>query len=42
MEVTDILLDFLECSVHMILYTREIYPLGIFEQRMKYGKYYCI
>lgn len=36
-DAVDILMDFLECAVHTILHTRQIYPSHIFEQRMKYG-----
>ncbi|XP_078471368.1 mitotic spindle assembly checkpoint protein MAD2B isoform X3 [Lampetra planeri] len=33
----DILCEFLEVAVHMILYVRQLYPLGIFEKRRKYN-----
>ena len=35
-EIADVLLEFLECAIHSILYTRKIYPSEIFEPRMKY------
>lgn len=36
-EITDILCDFLEVSIHNILYTRKLYPEAIFTPRKKYG-----
>ncbi|XP_072036246.1 mitotic spindle assembly checkpoint protein MAD2B-like [Amphiura filiformis] len=33
----DILCEFLEVAIHQILYTRQIYPSGIFESRKKYN-----
>ena len=36
-DTLDVLMDFLECAVHTILYARQIYPSHLFEQRMKYG-----
>ena len=39
----DILMDFVEASVHTILYARQIYPTMLFEQRVKYGEnvFFC-
>ncbi|CAH1772698.1 unnamed protein product [Owenia fusiformis] len=34
---SDILSEFLEVAFHSILYTRELYPAGIFERRKKYN-----
>ncbi|XP_014676265.1 PREDICTED: mitotic spindle assembly checkpoint protein MAD2B-like [Priapulus caudatus] len=33
----DILCDFLEVAVHMIVYRHDVYPSAIFESRRKYG-----
>ncbi|CAM9684834.1 unnamed protein product [Chrysoparadoxa australica] len=33
----DAIVDFLECCIHCILQTREVYPASIFERRKKYG-----
>ena len=33
----NILCEFLEVAIHLILYTREIYPAEIFEKRKKYN-----
>jgi mitotic spindle assembly checkpoint protein MAD2B len=33
----NILCEFLEVAIHLILYMREIYPAGIFEKRKKYN-----
>ncbi|XP_016093912.1 mitotic spindle assembly checkpoint protein MAD2B-like [Sinocyclocheilus grahami] len=33
----DILCEFLEVAIHLILYVREIYPSGIFQKRKKYS-----
>ncbi len=35
--VADILCEFLEVAIHLILYVREIYPSGIFQKRKKYN-----
>ncbi|PIO35649.1 hypothetical protein AB205_0032710, partial [Aquarana catesbeiana] len=35
--VADILCEFLEVAVHLILYVREVYPTGIFQKRKKYN-----
>ena len=35
--IVDALMDFVEASVHTILYARQIYPSMVFEQRVKYG-----
>ncbi|KAJ1145290.1 hypothetical protein NDU88_011580 [Pleurodeles waltl] len=35
--VADILCEFLEVAVHLILYVREVYPIGIFQKRKKYN-----
>ncbi|XP_077471187.1 mitotic spindle assembly checkpoint protein MAD2B isoform X1 [Stigmatopora argus] len=35
--VADILCEFLEVAIHLILYVREVYPSGIFEKRKKYN-----
>ncbi|KAM6434911.1 mitotic spindle assembly checkpoint protein MAD2B isoform 1-T1 [Liasis olivaceus] len=35
--VADILLEFLEVAIHLILYVREVYPTGIFQKRKKYN-----
>ncbi|XP_067826246.1 mitotic spindle assembly checkpoint protein MAD2B isoform X2 [Heptranchias perlo] len=35
--VADVLCEFLEVAVHMILYVREVYPIGIFQKRKKYN-----
>lgn len=29
--------EFLEVAVHLILYVREVYPVGIFQKRKKYN-----
>lgn len=31
------LCEFLEVAVHLILYVREVYPVGIFQKRKKYN-----
>ena len=33
----DVLLDFVETCVHTILYSRNVYPAMLFEQRARYG-----
>ena len=33
----DELMDFIECSIHSILYVREVYPPSLFEQRRFLG-----
>jgi mitotic spindle assembly checkpoint protein MAD2B len=33
----NVLCEFLEVAIHLILYMREIYPAGIFEKRKKYN-----
>lgn len=33
----DILCEFLEVAIHLILYVREVYPSGIFQKRKKYN-----
>uniref|UniRef100_A0A8V8TMF5 Mitotic arrest deficient 2 like 2 n=1 Tax=Homo sapiens TaxID=9606 RepID=A0A8V8TMF5_HUMAN len=33
--VADVLCEFLEVAVHLILYVREVYPVGIFQKRKK-------
>lgn len=35
--VADILCEFLEVAIHLILYVREVYPSGIFQKRRKYN-----
>ncbi|GCB70167.1 hypothetical protein scyTo_0005621 [Scyliorhinus torazame] len=35
--VADVLCEFLEVAIHMILYVREVYPIGIFQKRKKYN-----
>uniref|UniRef100_A0A6I8MYP2 Mitotic spindle assembly checkpoint protein MAD2B n=1 Tax=Ornithorhynchus anatinus TaxID=9258 RepID=A0A6I8MYP2_ORNAN len=35
--VADVLCEFLEVAVHLILYVREVYPIGIFQKRKKYN-----
>uniref|UniRef100_I3JHG5 Mitotic spindle assembly checkpoint protein MAD2B n=2 Tax=Oreochromis TaxID=8139 RepID=I3JHG5_ORENI len=35
--VADILCEFLEVAIHLILYVREVYPSGIFQKRKKYN-----
>ncbi|XP_037059081.1 mitotic spindle assembly checkpoint protein MAD2B isoform X1 [Peromyscus leucopus] len=35
--VADVLSEFLEVAVHLILYVREVYPVGIFQKRKKYN-----
>nr|XP_005889263.1 PREDICTED: mitotic spindle assembly checkpoint protein MAD2B [Bos mutus] len=35
--VSDVLCEFLEVAVHLILYVREVYPVGIFQKRKKYN-----
>ncbi|MGH0143722.1 UNVERIFIED_CONTAM: hypothetical protein FKN15_000787 [Acipenser sinensis] len=35
--VADILCEFLEVAIHLILYVREVYPSGIFQKRKKYS-----
>lgn len=35
--VANILCEFLEVAVHLILYVRDVYPAGIFEKRKKYN-----
>uniref|UniRef100_A0A8D0YRA6 Mitotic spindle assembly checkpoint protein MAD2B n=1 Tax=Sus scrofa TaxID=9823 RepID=A0A8D0YRA6_PIG len=35
--VADVLCEFLEVAVHLILYVREVYPVGIFQKRKKYN-----
>uniref|UniRef100_A0ABB5UNI0 Mitotic arrest deficient 2 like 2 n=1 Tax=Sus scrofa TaxID=9823 RepID=A0ABB5UNI0_PIG len=30
--VADVLCEFLEVAVHLILYVREVYPVGIFQK----------
>lgn len=35
--VSDILCEFLEVAIHLILYVREVYPSGIFQKRKKYN-----
>eukprot|EP00061_Rhincodon_typus_P015387 g43028.t1 len=35
--VADVLCEFLEVAIHMILYVREVYPVGIFQKRKKYN-----
>ncbi|XP_078805878.1 mitotic spindle assembly checkpoint protein MAD2B isoform X2 [Oryzias latipes] len=35
--VADVLCEFLEVAVHLILYVREVYPSGIFQKRKKYN-----
>lgn len=35
--MTNILCEFLEVAVHLILYVREVYPAGIFKKRKKYN-----
>ncbi|KAJ6656781.1 hypothetical protein lerEdw1_003112 [Lerista edwardsae] len=35
--VADVLSEFLEVAVHLILYVREVYPTGIFQKRKKYN-----
>lgn len=37
MEISDVLAEFLECCIHSVLKSREIYPPLLFEQRYKYG-----
>lgn len=36
-EIGDVLLEFMEVSINLILYTRNIYPDGIFKKCQKYG-----
>ncbi|RKP08841.1 DNA-binding protein [Thamnocephalis sphaerospora] len=36
-ETVDVVCDFLETAVHMILYVRELYPAHLFERRKKYN-----
>ncbi|GFN79421.1 mitotic spindle assembly checkpoint protein mad2b-like [Plakobranchus ocellatus] len=33
----DILAEFVEVSIHCILYSRGVYPQGVFEKRIKYN-----
>ena len=33
----DVFCEFLEIAVHCILYTRGLYPAGVFEKRKKYN-----
>ncbi|ETE60784.1 Mitotic spindle assembly checkpoint protein MAD2B, partial [Ophiophagus hannah] len=35
--VADVLSEFLEVAIHLILYVREVYPTGIFQKRKKYN-----
>ncbi|MBZ3885845.1 Mitotic spindle assembly checkpoint protein MAD2B [Sciurus carolinensis] len=35
--VADVLCEFLEVAMHLILYVREVYPVGIFQKRKKYN-----
>ena len=35
--VADVLCEFLEVAVHLILYVREVYPVGIFQKPKKYN-----
>uniref|UniRef100_A0A8C1E588 Mitotic spindle assembly checkpoint protein MAD2B n=2 Tax=Cyprinus carpio TaxID=7962 RepID=A0A8C1E588_CYPCA len=35
--VADILCEFLEVAIHLILYVRDVYPSGIFQKRKKYN-----
>lgn len=35
--VADILCEFLEVAIHLILYVREVYPSGVFQKRKKYN-----
>ncbi|XP_055515210.1 mitotic spindle assembly checkpoint protein MAD2B isoform X1 [Leucoraja erinacea] len=35
--VADVLCEFLEVAIHLILYVREVYPIGIFQKRKKYN-----
>ncbi|KAJ3586452.1 hypothetical protein NHX12_012850 [Muraenolepis orangiensis] len=35
--VADILCEFLEVAIHLILYVREVYPSGIFQKKRKYN-----
>uniref|UniRef100_A0A8C4YVN7 Mitotic spindle assembly checkpoint protein MAD2B n=1 Tax=Gadus morhua TaxID=8049 RepID=A0A8C4YVN7_GADMO len=35
--VADILCEFLEVAIHLILYVREVYPSGIFQKKKKYN-----
>lgn len=37
MALQEALLEFLECSIHSILYVRGIYPASLFEQRLYLG-----
>lgn len=36
-DLIDIYLEFIESSIHQLLYSRSIYPQAIFETRLKYG-----
>ena len=36
-ELGDILMEFMEVAINLILYTRNIYPDGIFKKCQKYG-----
>ena len=36
-ECVQFLVDFLEVSVHQILWAKKIYPKGIFKQTQKFG-----
>ena len=33
----DIFAEFLEVGIHLILYSRKLYPTGLFERRKKYN-----
>ena len=37
LDISDVLLEFLDCSIHQLLYVRRIYPTNLFELRSKYG-----
>lgn len=37
LEVNELILEFLECSIHSILKTRCVYPPELFEKSVKYG-----
>lgn len=36
-ELCSVLVDFLDCCIHSLLYSREVYPAEFFVRRMQYG-----
>jgi mitotic spindle assembly checkpoint protein MAD2B len=37
MDLSDVIIEFLEVAIHQVLYYRKIYPSVLFESRIKYG-----